>query len=164
MIRIGDISDDGELVAEELHRFEPGGSVSADQFLRPGDVLFPNRGTRTTALAFELPLENVIVGAQFFVLRPNQKMIDPAYLAWCLRSTEAAQYFHTCRRGTLVQTLQTASLAEFEIPLPPLPDQSRIVELDQLALQERKLSRLLEKKQSLLLQTALQRFAKKQSR
>ncbi len=163
MIRIADLSDDGELTAAEFHRFEPAESIRPDHFLKPGDVLFPNRGTRNTALAFTLPDTNLIVGAQFFVIQPDPARLDPAYLSWCLRSEPAARYFHTCRRGTLVQTLQKSSLRHFLLPLPPLPTQHRIVEIDRLALHERKLSEALQRKQRLLLQTSLHRFADQHS-
>src|SRR6266404_8194407 len=70
LIRIGDISQDGKLVSEDFVRIEPREAVNEELFLRPGDVLFPNRGTRTTALAYRVEQPSVIVGAQFFRLRP----------------------------------------------------------------------------------------------
>ena len=51
LIRIGDISQDGTFLNEDFARIEPRQTVCEEQLLRPGDVLFPNRGTRTTALA-----------------------------------------------------------------------------------------------------------------
>lgn len=140
MIRIGDISNDGLLLSNDFLRFSPKDKIKADHFLRPGDVLFPNRGTRTTAFAYDLSEPRTLAGAQFFVLKPDSRKVLPAYLAWFLRSEPAAQHFKERRKGTLVQTIQRHDIAELAIPLPPLATQLKIVELDALATRERRLS------------------------
>lgn len=137
IVRIGDISQDGELVTEELVRIEPNESVNQDSFLRSGDVLFPNRGTRTTALAYRRDLPRTLVGAQFFVLRPDAERVLPEYLAWFLRTEEAARYFAERRKGTYVKIIQRSDLAEMEMPVPSLDVQQKIVEAAGLALRER---------------------------
>ncbi len=139
-VRIGDISQDGTFRTDELLRIEPNDQVNEELWLRPGDVLFPNRGTRTTALAFLLDQPKVIVGPQFFIVRPDLELISPEYLAWFLRSAEAASYFEGRRKGTYVQIIQRGDLAELEIPLPPRATQLKLVEVAKLALTERELS------------------------
>jgi restriction endonuclease S subunit len=139
-VRIGDISQDGELLTDELVRIEPNEPVNDDLFLRPGDVLFPNRGARTTSLAYRLDLPRTLAGAQFFVLRPNAGRVIPEYLAWFLRTEVAARYFEGRRKGTYVQIIQRSDLAEMEMPVPPLNVQRKIVEAASLALRERILS------------------------
>lgn len=138
-VRIGDISQDGELLTNELIRIEPNESIKDDLFLRSGDVLFPNRGTRTTALAFRLDVPCTVVGAQFFVLRPDPARVLPEYLAWFLRSDEAARHFEGRRKGSYVQIIQRSDLAEMEMPLPSLEVQQKIVEAASLALKARDL-------------------------
>jgi len=140
MIRISDISNEGRLINPDLLRFEPGESIKQDLILRQGDVLFPNRGIRTTAYVFDLPEPNVIVGAQFYLIRPDQNVALPEYVAWYLRSEAASQHFHLRRKGTLVQTLQRTDIQELALPLPPLAKQRTIVALDALGTAERDLS------------------------
>jgi restriction endonuclease S subunit len=136
-LRIGDISQDGELLPKELIRIEPNESINDDLFLRSGDVLFPNRGTRTTALAYRLDLPRTLAGAQFFILRPNPELVLPEYLAWFLRTDEASRHFEGRRKGTYVKIIQRSDLAEMEMPVPPLNVQQKIVETANLALKER---------------------------
>jgi restriction endonuclease S subunit len=140
MIRISDLSDDGQLTMKELHQFEPGEDIKPDYFLRPGDVLLPNRGTRCTAYVYNLPLTNVLVGAQFYIIRPNEGKVLADYLAWFLRTEVAAAHFALRRKGTLVQTVQRKDVMELELPLPPLAKQGILIALDALAIQERQLS------------------------
>ena len=161
MIRISDVTDDGHLTNSDLLQFEPGEPIKQDLFLRPGDVLFPNRGTRTTAYVFDVPETNVIVGAQFFIIRPDPSIVLPEYVAWYLRSEVASQHFHLRRKGTLVQTVQRRDIQEIDLPLPPLAKQHTIVALDALAVQERQLSHKLTELQSTYLQRSLLDFAAK---
>ena len=125
-IRIGDISQDGELVTKKLISIEPNACMKDDLFLCPGDVLFPNRGTRTTALAYRLDLPRTLAGAQFFVLRPDAGRVLPEYLAWFLRSEEAARYFEERRKGTYVKIIQRSDLAEMEMPVPAVRDKAPV--------------------------------------
>ncbi|MFH0908779.1 MAG: hypothetical protein V1929_08455 [bacterium] len=137
LIRIGDISQDGGWENREFVRIEPREKIRDDLCLRPGDVLFPNRGTRTTAICFRLDLPKAIAGAQLFVLRPDPAVVDPEYLAWTLRTEESANYFKSRRKGSYVQIIQRQDLADFEIPLPPLWVQKLVAEVAGLASEER---------------------------
>jgi len=139
-VRIGDISQDGTLRTEDFLHIEPRESVSENLWLCEGDVLFPNRGTRTTGVAFPLNQPRIIVGPQFFIVRPDRERVLPEYVAWFLRTPQAAAHFESRRKGTLVQSVQRGDLADLEIPIPPLGKQRQIVETATLALKERELS------------------------
>lgn len=159
MIRISDLTNDGHLTNPDLAQFEPGESIKPELFLRPGDVLFPNRGTRTTAYVFDLPDTNVIVGAQFFIVRPDASVALPEYVAWFLRSEVASQHFHLRRKGTLVQTVQRRDIEDLALPLPPLAKQRTIVALDALAVQEYQISSKLAELRSIQLQRTLLQYS-----
>lgn len=140
ILRIGDISQDGHLLTDKFDRIEPNESISQELFLRSGDVLFPNRGTRTTAFTYRLDQGHTVVGAQFFILRPDTHRVLPEYLAWFLRTEEMAKYFEGHRRGTYVKIIQRSALTDLAMPLPPLDVQQRIVDAAELAVIERNLT------------------------
>lgn len=139
-LRIGDITQDGTFDQADLVRIEPKESINEALILRAGDVLFPNRGTRTTALSFPGSTAPTIAGSQFFILRANPKKVWADYLSWFLRSEVAHQHFEERRKGSYVQIIQRKDLGELEMPLPSLANQHKIVEIALLAQQERSLS------------------------
>lgn len=139
LVRIGDLSQDGQWITDQFDRISPGESISPELLLRPGDVLFPNRGARTTACVFRFGYEDALAGAQFFLLRPDAQILLPEYLAWYLRSQEAARHFDERRTGTHVKIIQREALTELNMPLPPLKVQGQIVELSRLQVIERDL-------------------------
>ena len=140
LVRISDVSQDGTWLNADFAHIEPAERIRDDHFLRSGDVLFPNRGTRTTAIAFRMEQPRIIAGAQFFVLRPNVARVVPEYLAWFLRSESAARHFEERRKGTYVQIVERRDLEDLDLPLPPLEMQRKIVEAAALAIEERSLS------------------------
>ena len=150
-IRIGDISQEGTFKPNDFIRIQPNEKVNPELLLRSGDVLFPNRGTRTTAIAYRSDDDPTIVGAQFFIVRPDTIRLLPEYLAWYLRSEEVARHFDARRKGSYIKIIQRSDLAELEIPVPSLETQNRIVEINKLSLQERELlTRIQTRRQSLM--------------
>lgn len=137
LVRISDVSQDGTWLNADFARIEPADRIRDEQFLHSGDVLFPNRGTRTTAITFRLDVDRVIAGAQFFVLRPQAERVLPEYLAWFLRTEESARHFEGRRKGTYVQIIERRDLEELDLPVPPLDVQQKIVEAAALAVEER---------------------------
>lgn len=139
LVRIGDISREGRIAPESIIRIHPAESIGPDQFLRPSDVLVAARGTRNTAAVYNLDLPGAVAGAQFFVLRPRGRVL-PEFLTWYLRSDPVRQHFDNRRKGTYVQLIRRADIAEIEVPLPPKVQQRRIVALADLIEQEHGLS------------------------
>lgn len=143
LIRIGAIDQHGCIALDEVISIRPNDPVSKNLILRSGDVLFPNRGTRTTAATFLDLGKPAIVGSQFFLIRPDPDRIAPDYLAWFLRTDFAHQYFETCRTGSNVRLIQRSDLAELSVATPPLEIQAGVVAASDCAREERRLSQKL---------------------
>ena len=61
------------------------------------------------------------------LIRPNDKILD-GYLIHCLRTTHAADFYvRNANTTTNISSLNLSTLAEFQIPLPPLDVQKEIV-------------------------------------
>jgi restriction endonuclease S subunit len=160
LVRIGDISQDGQLLTDQFDRIDPEESISAELLLRPGDVLFPNRGARTTACVFQLNYPDALAGAQFFIVRPDPQVLLSEYLAWYLRSDEAGRHFDERRTGTHVKIIQRDALKTLGVPLPPLETQNKIAELSRLQQSERSLTEQMAILRSRLLNGQLLQVAK----
>jgi hypothetical protein len=158
-IRIGDISDDGALLTHDLQRIEPNEPISARSCLLPGDILFPNRGTRSTALVFHGMDTRTIVGPQFAVIRPDHTLVFPDYLAWILRSAPTQENLNALKKGTHMPVIDRSALETLPIPLPPLIQQRQIVEIASLAQQERRLAEQLLQLRAQFTNEQLIRFA-----
>jgi hypothetical protein len=136
LIQISDLDDRGGFLTLDFTRVSPRELITDSLLLRPGDLL-------------------AFVGAQFFVIRPSSPRVTPAYLAWLLRTRDAADYFDLHRRGTNVLTLQKGTMEQFPVPLPSLEVQHGIVETDRLHHHARDLESRLATLRHLLLEETL---------
>jgi hypothetical protein len=137
LLRIGDLSEDGDLriTSQNLILLN---QVNADHFgLRGGDVLLAARGTRMTAAVFKGGF-TAVAGSQFCVIRVKQAIL-PAYLHWFLNLPETQEKLASGARGTYVKSLPASILRELTIPVLPLPKQKMIAELHELRLSEKRL-------------------------
>ena len=129
VLRAGNISDDG-LVFDDLV-FVPAARIASAQKIRRNDVVIAASsgsldvvGKAARALAdFEGGF-----GAFCKVLRPRPG-IDPAYFAHFFRTREYRQRVSALAAGANINNLRNEHLDEFNIPLPPLPEQRRIAEI-----------------------------------
>ncbi len=100
---------------------------SATHLLPKGTVLLVTRtGVGKVAIApYDLCISQDLTG-----VLPNTSIIDPAYLGRFLY--QKSPYFKSLQRGATIQGITRQVVSSLTIPLPPLSEQRRIVEvLDQ---------------------------------
>ncbi len=100
---------------------------STAKLISTGSVLIV---TRSGILSHTLPVAvttvPVTVNQDLKALTPKEGVL-PEYVAWALRCF-AREILNTCsKQGTTVNSIETAALHRFEIPLAPLDQQKRIV-------------------------------------
>ncbi|MEN9693532.1 MAG: hypothetical protein RLZZ330_1176 [Actinomycetota bacterium] len=66
-------------------------------------------------------------GAFCSVIRP--KSINPKFLAFWVQSPEVRQHWSTTAKGTNINNLKSSDISETQIPIPPISEQNRIVEI-----------------------------------
>jgi type I restriction enzyme S subunit len=116
-------------IADSIDHVTPAGVAAARLRLLPaGSVVFVVRGL-ILARAFPVALTEVRVTINQdlrYVIATNDVL--PAYLAWALRYNEhnVLSFVREATHGTL--RIDSDTLRALPIPLPPLPQQQRIVE------------------------------------
>ncbi len=138
-LRMNNLDTRGSFVWDNFLRVPREGN-KVDQFiLSAGDVLFNN--TNSTELVgksalFEGHGEEVVFSNHFTRLRPRAGSLCSAFLArWLLAQWQAGVFAAICNRWIGQSAVKADKLLGLSIPLPPLPEQRRIVAVlnDQLA-------------------------------
>ena len=75
------------------------------------------------------PTESGIATTELIPLRPNQELIDRRYLTYYLRSPEFVRFASATVAGVKMPRVIMKTFWEHELPLPPLKEQRRIVEI-----------------------------------
>ena len=128
IIRAGNLSDDGIDFENDLV-WVPAERVSADQRLRQGDIVVATSSGSIRVVGKSVHLRTDWDGAHgafMTVLRPTSG-VDPAYVAWYVRSPAVRERWSNLATGTNINNLKKGHLEDTPIPVPPLPEQRRIV-------------------------------------
>jgi hypothetical protein len=150
VVQIKDISSDLRICVDDLtpvriDRPEP-------YMIQEGDVLFLSRGHRLYAVVVPELEPNTIATGYFFILRPNLRTVLPEYLAWSLNQPGFQESLRPYHRGSHIPMVSRADVEGLRVEVPPLDVQRRILTLNNLLEQERRLSSAIQEKRSLLVQ------------
>ena len=118
------------IVEEDLYHIPRTLLKDESKILRTGDILISTANSlnllgRTTYITkVEHPMS---FGAFMSLIRANERILD-GYLIHCLRTAYAADFFvRNANTTTNISNLNLSTLANFQIPLPPLDVQKEIV-------------------------------------
>jgi type I restriction enzyme S subunit len=119
---IGDLTD-SDVFATQKHITEEGLASSSAKLVPKGAILIAMYGSIGKMGIAKVPMATNQAIA-FAV--PNPEMMDARYLFWYLRSQR--DVFLASGKGATQQNISQTLLKSWEIPVPPLQDQKRIVE------------------------------------
>lgn len=123
---------------------------SKAHLLKDGDILFVGKGNRLFAWCYRESEGPFIASSIFFVLRPDQKVIFPEYLAAVLNAPQTKAVFQQLGSGTNIFSIRKSELGAFQIPVPEMEKQKKIAVLAEMVQKEISLTNdLLKQRQSL---------------
>lgn len=129
--------------------------ISSKFFLQKGDVLFIAKGSNNYALEYNLELKKAIAASAFFIIRPDQTRVVPAYLAWYINQPPVQQYLKENMAGTYIPNINKGTIEGITVALPPIDIQRKIVTVDNLKKREKLLMSLIMEKRELGVSAAL---------
>src|SRR5262245_14338321 len=153
VVQAGDILPDAGFSGSSLVRVSLP-DVKQSQFLEKGDVLFISRGPRKQAIAIAWPIENSIATSQFFVLRPDERML-PEFLAWYINQRPAQRYIEEHSTGTSASLINLDAMKGLPVEAPPVETQARITKIHKLSLREKELMEAIQNKRRALIEMSL---------
>lgn len=130
-LRMNNISKDGFLDMSLVRRIPKEKAEKSNKWLEHGDIIFNN--TNSTELVGKTCIfpnwkERCTFSNHLTRLRCNRTVLLGEWLYICLRNLWLSGYFATnCTEFVGQSAFNTDKLKELEIPVPPLPEQHRIV-------------------------------------
>ena len=142
-LRMNNVGTDGNCNWSEITRIPSDFKDMSKYWLRPGDVLFNNTNSAELVGKSALFLgftEEMVFSNHFSRITSNPENLLPGFLAkWLIATWAEGTFAGMCNRWIGQASIPRQKLLEMSIPLPPLPEQRRIVaHLDQqMALAEK---------------------------
>jgi type I restriction enzyme S subunit len=98
------------------------------KFLRPGDVLvarMPDPLGRACIFP-GMPMKSV-TAVDVCIVRPGNGSVEPRWLMWTINAPQSRQEIAKLQSGTTRGRISRKNLGTIPLPVPPLPEQRRIV-------------------------------------
>ena len=124
-IKISDTEQGGKYIYNTKEKIKPEG-VKYSRFVEENDFLLTN------SMSFGRPYILKTKGCihdGWLVFKLNQRILDIDFIYYLLSSNFMFKQFSTLAVGSTVQNLKSESVQNSVIPLPPLAEQHRIVQL-----------------------------------
>jgi restriction endonuclease S subunit len=153
VVQVGDVTPDIGFMNSSLLRVSLP-DVKRSQILETGDVLFISRGPRKQAIAITWSMENTIATSQFFVLRPDERLL-PEFLAWYINQRPAQRYIEEHSNGTSASLINLEAMRGLPVEVPPVETQARITKIHRLSLREKELMEAIKEKRHALIERTL---------
>jgi len=151
-----DFNEFGELkwdLVPELNSKE----VQERQYLQDWDILFSAKWTRNFATVYRKEYWKCVASSTFFILRIRDKNTIPEYLAILLSEATKWKYFKDNISWWYIQTISKPTLLNYELEIPPIDKQEKIIKYYELYKRQARLyDELKEKKEALANQLILQ--------
>jgi restriction endonuclease S subunit len=122
--------DESRLVLDDLRYLRPDFEGSAEKRLRADDILVCSSSGSKAHLgkvAFVLTDMPYFFGGFMGALRSKRNLIEPRFLFRILTSSHHKAFLAGLTEGANINNLKLTEYLEYEIPLPPLDEQRRIV-------------------------------------
>ena len=117
--------------------------------LAKGDLLFAGKGTTYLCKVFDLDIP-AIASTTLYIIRLTSKDILPDYLCWYLNQPSVMALMKAQQVGTGTPLIHKPVVEDFEILVPDLDTQQRIVELAKLQAKEKELYQAIAEKRQLI--------------
>lgn len=102
----------------------------AQQIIKEDDVLFgTTRPTLKRYVLIDKQFHNQICSTGFCVLRANKDVLTPKFLFFILTTNKFYSYIEANQEGAGYPAISNTAVKRFNIPLPPLAEQERIVKI-----------------------------------
>jgi restriction endonuclease S subunit len=150
VVQIKDVDAERSINVEGLDR------VTIDKpdpyLIQQNDVLFLSRGHRLYPVVVPEVKPNTIATGYFLILRPKSRVVLAEYLAWSLMQADFQESLRPFHRGSHMPMVSRTDVENLRIPVPPLELQRRILTLNKLLDEERRLFAAVQDKRRLLVQ------------
>jgi len=108
--------------------------------LLDGDIVFAAKGISNFCTVFCEDMGKMVASSSFLVIQIVDKMIvNPDYLCWTLNREDTLSFLRSNAIGTSMPSISKALVEEYEVNVPPIHVQNKIVEISRLQQKEKQL-------------------------
>lgn len=130
LVKAKDITSDGRLSMDTIDTERVKRTPAFDKALiKPGDLLVTVAGTKFRSAVVREEAEDLIASNSLIALSFDRTKILPEFAVMYLNSSRGQADIQRWASGAVMMSLNTATLLEVTIPVPPIDKQQQLVDL-----------------------------------
>ena len=107
-------------------------NVKKEMLLKQDDIIFVSKGMKFFAHKYDEDLGPSVASSIFYVIKVNTVVVLPDYLTCILSHPKSLIYFNSVSAGSSIPSIRKKELLDFEINIPSIEIQKKIVEINNL--------------------------------
>lgn len=153
-VQVKDYPDGRTLIESDVFSIDSE-MIKERDFLKNNDLLFAGKGSKSFSVVWNGEIKNAVASSTFYIIQVVKDVILPQYLAWFLNSEIAQNYFNNNMYGVTIKNISKKVLEELSVIVPDISEQIKIVKINELWMEEKRLMGLLLDKKERLYQKLL---------
>jgi len=103
-----------------------------------GEIVFAAKGTSNFCSVFHKDMGNVVASSSFLVISIiDSNIVSSDYLCWVLNREDTLDFFKAHAVGSAMPSISKTMIEGYEINIPPIQVQKKIVEISRLQQKEK---------------------------
>lgn len=143
-----------EISKENINRIKNKENISR-YILNNHDILFAAKGNKNVAVRYDNAFGRSVASSTFFIIRVIDDKVLPEYLSWYLNLKTTQEHIKVLSTGTFIPSINKEHLDNFEIPVPSLEIQKKIIAISTLRKKEKNLIKEINFKKDILIESIL---------
>jgi restriction endonuclease S subunit len=131
IVGVGDFQNNIVPNLDSIEQIQIEGRLSADYILKPNDLLVVRSNGSANLVGRFLLIDKAPSNTSFsgftIRIRPDLEKVNSKYLCYYLRTEKVREKLTKTSGGSNIKSLNQTSLLSLTVPLPPLPEQQKIV-------------------------------------
>ena len=124
--------------------------------LQEGDIVLAAKGTSNFCVVYHEDTGKAVASSSFLIISIiDSSIITPDYLCWVLNREDTLAFFKTNAVGSAMPSISKTLVEAYEITIPPIQMQKKIVEISRLQQKEQHLYRQISELRSQITQQQL---------
>lgn len=158
-LQIKNFSENGTFL-NNIDSYVNADEISEHIVLKQDEILFVSKGMKFFAFKYDKELGDAVASSVFYIIKLNTTMMLPDYLLCILNHSKSINYFNQVSAGSSIPSIRKKELMDFEIFVPSIEIQEKIVEMYRIQKKEIEILEQLKEKKQVLFNQIINNFSK----
>lgn len=158
-LQVKNFSDNG-IFLNNVDSYVNADEISENILLRQDEILFVSKGMKFFAFKYDKEMGNAVASSIFYIIKVDSTVVLPDYVTCILNHSKSISYFNQVSAGSSIPSIRKKELLDFEIPIPSMEMQKKIVDMYKIHKKEIGILEQLKEKKQVLFSQLINNFSK----